>query len=315
LFEFNRAEKHRKVLENREKNKRKAKVKAKVGVKDIQWILSSINSSSKKERDLHKEYERRLCLNMKKPNIEEFLIPSRNCKQIKEDNKNLKQYESLVENNIEETKINRLKRIDNFIQSSYEQLNKESENLNEIQEPESPLSIEDLKNIEATSSVIDKYLSNEIKNYGPDYFKKKISHDKEEFFDLYKGEFYLLVRVALMNYPNLLKETNNFFAKRIKRQPGSGEFDETLMYFAFIKKMEEENYFNTNFIPGLCRDLTVNQLEIRKDVYWKAFLLKEEIAEEDSSIIKCSSSLIIKLLSIFKISMCEDPYGDWWDNY
>jgi hypothetical protein len=38
-FEFNTVEKHKKVLENIEKNKRKAKAKTKVGVKDIIWFI------------------------------------------------------------------------------------------------------------------------------------------------------------------------------------------------------------------------------------------------------------------------------------
>jgi hypothetical protein len=79
--------------------------------------------------------------------------------------------------------------------------------------------------------------------------------------------------------------------------------------------MEEESYFNVDFIPGMCDNLTVNQLLIRREVYRKAFINNEEQIGKDVSIIYCTPENLATLLSIFKISMCEDSYGDWWDNY
>jgi hypothetical protein len=273
-YEFGRAKEHIKVMKNLTKIKRKFKnePKPKVVLKDIQWAFVNIDGSSKKQKDLDREYELRLGLNIERRDYQGFLVPSRTCKQIKEDKENFNQYEALVKNNIEETKIDRLKKTDNFIQTSYEKLINDPEVLEENEELNHPLSQEELKNIEATSTIIDKYLSNEIKNYDEKYFKKKMGSDKQQYFDLYKAEYYLLQRAAIMDYSNIYNETKNFFFSKMRRIPFSGEFDETLLYFAFVKKMEEEKYFNTNFIPGLCRDLTVQQLETRKDCYWKAFI-------------------------------------------
>jgi GTPase Era involved in 16S rRNA processing len=193
------------------KKKFKHKPKPKVVLKDIQWAFANIDGSSKKQKDLDREYELRLGLNIERRDYQGFLVPSRTCKQIKEDKENLNQYESLVKNNIEETKIERLKKIDDFIQTSFEKLNNEPEDLEENEKLNTPLSQEELRNIEATSIIIDKYLSNEIKSYDDKYFKKKIGSDKQQYFDLYKGEYYLLQRAAIMDYSNIYNETKNFF--------------------------------------------------------------------------------------------------------
>jgi hypothetical protein len=180
--EFGRAQKNRKVLENLEKIKRKAKAKAKVGVKDIRWILSSLNSSSKKERDLDREYEQKMGFKSKRQ-IEVFQTPSRICKQIKEDKENLRLYEEMAENETEEDKLERLKRIDDFIQSNQQLVEEDLHKIkNYAQNEKEPLTLQEIKSIEATSSIIERYLSSEINNYGPDYFQKENGFTKTRIF-------------------------------------------------------------------------------------------------------------------------------------
>jgi hypothetical protein len=174
--QFNVVKKNKEILE---KNKRTTKPK--VGVKDIQWALCNLNSSSKKNIALDKEYESRLGLK-RKSFIEEFKVPTRTYKQIMEDKENLRLYESLVENNTEQNKVDRLKKIDNFIQSSSPLIEENLDN-SDTQDSKIPLSIEEIRSIEATSDIISKYLNSELNNYGPDYFKKKIRSDKQKYFD------------------------------------------------------------------------------------------------------------------------------------
>jgi hypothetical protein len=77
----------------------------------------------------------------------------------------------------------------------------------------------------------------------------------------------------------------------------------------------EEEYFNVDFIPGLCNNLTINQLIVRKEVHRKAFMNNETHNKDDYSIIHCNPDMIITLLNIFKIIKCEGVYGSFIDKY
>jgi hypothetical protein len=82
--------------------------------------------------------------------------------------------------------------------------------------------------------------------------------------------------------------------------------------------MEEEGYFNVDMIPGLCSNLTIQQLIIRKMVYRKAFIEDKEENDKDNSIVSCNPQMLVTLLEIFNKCKCrvlENAYGDWWDNY
>jgi hypothetical protein len=77
----------------------------------------------------------------------------------------------------------------------------------------------------------------------------------------------------------------------------------------------EEGYFNVDFIPGLCNNLTINQLKKRKEVYKKVFKDNEDQIKNDNTIIHCNSDMLATLLSIFKISKCENGFNYFSINY
>jgi hypothetical protein len=109
----------------------------------------------------------------------------------------------------------------------------------------------------------------------------------------------------------LHEETDNYFNKVVKNFPKLGEIVVTVLYFAFVRKMEEEEYFNVDFIPGLCNNLTINQLLVRKEVYRKAFNDNEEQIRNDNATIHCNPETLVYLLSIFNISKCKDNYNSF----
>jgi hypothetical protein len=79
--------------------------------------------------------------------------------------------------------------------------------------------------------------------------------------------------------------------------------------------MEEEEYFNVDFIRGLCNNLIINQLIVRKEVYRKAFNDNEDLIKNDNTIIHCNNETLVTLLSIFKISKCDDDYDSFINRY
>jgi hypothetical protein len=217
-------------------------------------------------------------------------------------------------NSIDQEKINKLKKIDSFIkeESEIEEedcINNKLSSLNLEKEVDTRVNNSPC----LVSTAIEEYIDSDFRNKNLEFRNKLAELERGKYFDLYKEEYSDFLSIVWRKYKNLHEETDNYFNKIVKKFPGFGEFAETALYFAFVKKMEEEGYFNVDFIPGLCSNLTINQLLIRKEVYRKAFNDNEEQIRNDISIIYCTPENLATLLSIFKISKCEDPYEEFWD--
>jgi hypothetical protein len=223
--------------------------------------------------------------------------------------------ELFVLNSIDQEKIEKLKKIDNFIQINSKIVEEELDNIKaENQVPRKQVDTQVIKSIGIASTKIEEYIDSELRNNKVISFNKIIELEKEKYFDIYKKEYSELVRKVFSKYPVLHNQTNRFFTQGSRKHPGFGEFAETALYFAFVRKIKKK-YFNIEFILGLCNNLTVNQLILRKEVYRKAFNDIEEQSENNNTIIHCNPEMLVTLLSIFKISKCKDVYGAFWDNY
>jgi hypothetical protein len=94
--------------------------------------------------------------------------------------------------------------------------------------------------------------------------------EKEKYFEENKSEYSDLVRCVFIKYSDLHKEIDDYFNQVCRKFPDFGKFAETALYFAFVRKMEEK-YFNVEFIPKLCNNLTIDEIKIKKLMYLFVF--------------------------------------------
>jgi hypothetical protein len=198
-------------------------------------------------------------------------VPVKNKKELIKEKEDNKLYSTSNISNIDEERIEKLRKIDNFIRINSEMVEEELVNIKvENRNLNKGIDMQVIKSLSITSTAIEEYISSELRNNSQIFNNKIIDLEKEKYFEAYKEEHSELVKKVFTKYPDLHKEINKYFNQNNMKFPGFGEFIETTLYFAFVRKMEEEEYFNVDFVPGLCNNLTINQLIVRKEVYKKS---------------------------------------------
>jgi hypothetical protein len=148
----------------------------------------------------------------------------KNKKELIKEREDKKLFGTINPVNTEQERIEKLKKIDNFIK---ENLDFEKKNL--VSNSFESLNLNKEVNTRVNNSqcivsmVIEEYIDSEARNKSLVFRNKIAKLEKEKHFEEDKGEYSELVRKVFIKYVNLHKKIDNYFNQTCKHFPGFGE--------------------------------------------------------------------------------------------